>query len=40
MKWRQILDVAFIANEAIDSLVRNKEMGLLNKLDLEKANDH
>lgn len=34
---RQILNVAFIANEAIDSLVTKKEKGLLYKLQLEKT---
>ena len=33
---RQILDVALIANEAIDSLLKRNESGVLCKLDLEK----
>ena len=37
---RQILDAALIANEAIDSLLKRKESGVLCKLDLEKAYDH
>ena len=37
---RQILDVVLIANEAIDSLLKSNECGVLCKLDLEKAYDH
>ncbi|RVW47602.1 Transposon TX1 uncharacterized 149 kDa protein [Vitis vinifera] len=37
---RQILDVALIANEAIDSLLKWDESGVLCKLYLEKAYDH
>ena len=37
---RQILDAALIANEAIDSLLKRKESGVLCILDLEKAYDH
>ncbi|RVX13643.1 Transposon TX1 uncharacterized 149 kDa protein [Vitis vinifera] len=37
---RQILDVALIANEAIDLLLKGDEAGVLCKLDLEKAYDH
>ena len=40
VEGRRILDVALIANEAIDSLIRRKEKGLLCKLDIEKAYDH
>ncbi|RVW40956.1 putative ribonuclease H protein [Vitis vinifera] len=36
----QILDAALIANEAIDSLLKGDEAGVLCKLDLEKAYDH
>ena len=34
------MDATLIANEAVDSLVRRKEKGLLCKLDIEKAYDH
>lgn len=37
---RQILDVALIANEAIDSRKRNSRLGLVCKLDIEKTFDH
>ena len=37
---RQILDAMLIANEAIDTLLRRKERGLLCKLDIENAYDH
>ena len=37
---RQILDVALIVNEAIDSLLRRNESEMLCKLDIEKAYDH
>ncbi|RVW46228.1 LINE-1 retrotransposable element ORF2 protein [Vitis vinifera] len=40
VEGRQILDVALIANEAIDSLLKRNESGVLCKLDLEKAYDH
>ncbi|RVW19551.1 putative ribonuclease H protein [Vitis vinifera] len=40
VEGRQILDVALIANEAIDSLLKGDEAGVLCKLDLEKAYDH
>ena len=40
VEGRQILDAALIANEAIDSLLKRNESGLLCKLDLEKAYDH
>ena len=39
VEGRQILDVALIANEVIDSLLKRKESGVLCKLDLEKAYD-
>ena len=39
MEGRQILDVALLANEVIDSMVRKKEKGVLCKLDVEKAYD-
>ena len=36
----QILDAALVANEAIDSIVRNNRGAPLCKLDMEKAYDH
>ncbi|RVW88789.1 Transposon TX1 uncharacterized 149 kDa protein [Vitis vinifera] len=40
VEGRQIFDAALIANEAIDSLLKGDEAGVLCKLDLEKAYDH
>ena len=40
VEGRQILDAILIANEAIDSLLKRNESGVLCKLDLEKAYDH
>ena len=40
VEGRQILDVALIANEVIDSLLKRNESRVLCKLDLEKAYDH
>ena len=40
VEGRQILDAVLIANEAIDSLLKRNESGVLCKLDLEKAYDH
>ena len=40
VEGRQILDTALIANEAIDSLLKGDEAGVLCKLDLEKDYDH
>ena len=40
VEGRQILDVALIANETIDSMLKRNERGVLCKLDLEKAYDH
>ena len=39
VEGRQILDASLIANEAIDSMTRRKEKGILCKLDVEKAYD-
>ena len=36
VEGRQIVDAALIANEAIDSLLKRNESGVLCKLDLEK----
>ena len=40
VEGRQILDTALIANEAIDSMLKRNESGVLCKLDIEKAYDH
>ena len=37
---RQILDAALIANEAVDSRLKDNIPGLFLKLDIEKAFDH
>ena len=37
---REILDAVLIANEAIDSILKNNELGILGKLDIEKVYDH
>ena len=39
VEGRQILDVSLIADEVIDSMQKRKEMGILCKLDIEKAYD-
>ena len=36
----QILDAALIANEAVDSMLRRNDGGVVCKLDIEKAYDH
>ena len=40
IKGRQIMDVMLIANETVDSRQKQKNPGILCKLDMEKAYDH
>ena len=40
VKGQQILDAMLIANEAIDSVLKNNENGILCKLDIKKAYDN
>jgi len=40
LKGRQIMDAALLANELVDSRVKQKLVGVLCKLDIEKAYDH
>ena len=35
VEGRQILDAALIGNDAVDSIIRNEEKGLLYKFDIE-----
>ena len=37
---KQILDAMLIANEAVDTIIRRKDSGIVCKLDIEKAYDH
>ena len=40
LKGRQIMDATLLANELVDSRVKQKLVGVLCKLDIEKAYDH
>ena len=40
VEGRQILEAMLIANEIVDSLLKNNESGVMCKLDIEKADDH
>ena len=40
VEGRQILDTMFIANEVIDSILKNNKRGISCKLDIEHAYDH
>ena len=40
VEGRQILDAVLKANEAVDTIIRRKESGIVCKLDIEKAYDY
>ena len=40
MEGRQILNVVFVVNEVIDSILKNNEGAVMCKLDIEKTYDH
>lgn len=40
IKGRQIMDAALVSNEVVDSRLKQKKLGILCKLDIEKAYDH
>ncbi|RVW24229.1 LINE-1 reverse transcriptase-like [Vitis vinifera] len=40
VQGRQILDAVLVANEVLDSVLKNKEEAVMCKLDIEKAYDH
>ena len=40
VKWHQILDLVFIANESVEEYMVNKREGVVFKIDFEKAYDY
>lgn len=40
MEGRHILDASLMVNEAIDSVLKSNDYGIMCKLDIEKAYDH
>lgn len=40
VKGRQLMDAVLIANEVVDSRLKQKMPGILCKLDMEKTYDH